>query len=74
MGVSVYSRAVELIKEGDRRYSNICWEYEGTQLAVHVATSMLKYNRDLDKFEYQAARIGYTAMWSITPVHQTSLL
>lgn len=52
LGVSVYSRAVELIKEGDRRYSNICWEYEGTQLAVHVATSMLKYNRDLDKFEY----------------------
>ena len=42
LGVSVYSRAVELIKEGDRRYSNICWEYEGTQLAVHVATSMLR--------------------------------
>ena len=52
LGVSAYSRAPELIEEGDRRYSNICWEYEGTQLAVHVATTMLKYNRDLDKFEY----------------------
>ena len=52
LGVSVYSRAVDLIREADRRYSNICWEYEGTQLAVHIATSLLKYNKDRDKFEY----------------------
>lgn len=52
LGVSVYSRAIGLIKEADKRYSNICWEYEGTQLAVHIATSLLKYNRDRDKFEY----------------------
>lgn len=52
LGVSVYSRAIELIKEADKRYSNICWEYEGTQLAVHIATSLLKYNRDGDKYEY----------------------
>lgn len=57
LGVSVYSRAApELIEEADRRYSNICWEYEGTQLAVHVATSLLKYNRDLDKFEYPGGK------------------
>lgn len=52
LGVSVYSRAVDLIKEADRRYSNICWEYEGTQLAVHISTSLLKYNQNRDKFEY----------------------
>ena len=52
LGVSVYSRAIGLIKEADRRYSNICWEYEGTQLAVHIATSLLKYNQDQDKYEY----------------------
>ena len=52
LGVSVYSRAIGLIKEADRRYSNICWEYEGTQLAVHIASSLLKYNKDRDKFEY----------------------
>lgn len=46
LGVSVYSRAVDLIREADRRYSNICWEYEGTQLAIHIATSLLKYNKD----------------------------
>ena len=40
LGVSVY------------RYSNICWEYEGTQLAVHIASSLLKYNQARDKFEY----------------------
>lgn len=56
LGVSVYSRAVELIREADRRYSNICWEYEGTQLAVHVASSLLKYNKDRDKFEYPGGK------------------
>lgn len=56
LGVSVYSRAVGLIKEADRRYSNICWEYEGTQLAVHIATTMLKYNGDRDKFEYPGGK------------------
>lgn len=52
LGVSVYSRAVELIREADRRYSNICWEYEGTQLAVHIASSLLKHNPNTDKDEY----------------------
>lgn len=51
-GVSVYSRAVDLIKEADRRYSNICWEYEGTQLAVHIATSLLKYDSSRERLEY----------------------
>lgn len=52
LGVSVYSRAIGLIQEADRRYSNICWEYEGTQLAVYIASSLLKYNQARDKFEY----------------------
>lgn len=56
LGVSVYSRAVELIREADRRYSNICWEYEGTQLAVHLATSLLTYNKENDRFEYPGGK------------------
>ena len=52
----MFSRAVDLIREADRRYSNICWEYEGTQLAVHIATSLLKYNQDRDKFEYPGGK------------------
>ena len=56
LGVSVYSRSVDLIQEADRRYSNICWEYEGTQLAVHLATSLLKYDKENDRFEYPGGK------------------
>jgi len=56
LGVSVYSRAVDLIREADRRYSNICWEYEGTQLAIHAASSLLKYDKNRDKFEYPGGK------------------
>lgn len=41
LGVSVYGKAEELIKEADRQYSKILWEYEGTELAVDVNESML---------------------------------
>lgn len=52
LGVSVYSRAAELIREADKRYSQICWEYESKEAAIHVAESMLKYNKEQDSFEY----------------------
>lgn len=41
LGVSAYSRAVKLIEEADRRYSDICWEYEAKQAAVHMSSSMM---------------------------------
>lgn len=50
LGSSVFSRAVEHIKEADKRYSDICWEYEAKQAAVHVAESMLKYDKANDRF------------------------
>lgn len=56
LGVSVFSRADELIQEADKRYSSICWEYDGTQLAVHIAESMLKYNKEQGKFEVPEGR------------------
>lgn len=56
LGVSVYSRAVELIKEADKRYTNICWEFEATETAVHIATSMLKYDKERDKWKYPAGK------------------
>ena len=46
LGVSIYSRAVRLIAEADKKYSNICWEYEAKQAAVHIAESMLKSTPD----------------------------
>lgn len=56
IGVSVYSRAVDTIKTADVRYSQIDWEYCSKETAVHISTSMLKYNKDQDKYEYPGGR------------------
>lgn len=52
LGVSTFSRAVELIQEADERYSQISWEYNSKETAIHVGESALKYNKDTDKLEY----------------------
>lgn len=56
LGVSIYARAVAHIEEADRRYSDICWEFEAKQAAVHLAESMMKYDRDNDKYTAPAGR------------------
>lgn len=56
LGVSVYSRAVEQIQDADRRYSQINWEYDSKETAVHIAQSMLKYNAENDSFEYPGGK------------------
>lgn len=48
LGVSIFSKAEHLIKEADRLYSSILWEYEGTELAIDVALDMIK---DMEKVE-----------------------
>lgn len=48
LGVSLFSKAVGLIEEADRKYSNINWEYESKQAAIHIATSLLKPNANGD--------------------------
>lgn len=42
LGCSVYSRAVDLIREADVRYSQISWEYEAKEAAVHIGESLLQ--------------------------------
>lgn len=42
LGVSAYSRATGLIKEADRQYSRILWEYEGSELAVDASDTALR--------------------------------
>lgn len=42
MGASVYAKAVDLIKEADRQYSRLLWEYEGSELAVDVDPTALR--------------------------------
>lgn len=56
MGVSVFSRATELIREADNRYSGESWEYKSKETAVHISESMLKYNKERDTFTYPGGR------------------
>lgn len=74
-GVSVYSRAVGAIKEADKRYSNICWEYEATEAAIHISESMLKYNKENDTYEFPEGRKRlYRAFSTSQGVNEKDLL
>ena len=42
LGVSGYSRAVDLIKDADIQYSTYLWEYEGGQMAIDIDRDALK--------------------------------
>lgn len=44
MGVSVYARAVELIREADKQYSRLLWEFEGGELAVDADAALFRLN------------------------------
>ncbi|MEG0899524.1 MAG: phage portal protein [Oscillospiraceae bacterium] len=52
LGVSVYSRAVQKLKEADERESQIDWEYRSKETAVHIAESLLRFNAETGKHEY----------------------
>lgn len=56
LGVSVYARARESIEIADKRYSQIDWEYDSKESAVHIADSMLKYDKTRDKFVYPGGK------------------
>ena len=42
LGVSCYSRVVNLIKDADEQYSRLMWEFEGGELAVDVDRDALR--------------------------------
>lgn len=44
LGVSVYSRAVDLIEQADKQYSRLLWEFEGGELAVDASVDALQYD------------------------------
>jgi A118 family predicted phage portal protein len=44
LGVSCYSRAVDLIENADRQWSNLLWEFESGQRALYV--DMLAFGKD----------------------------
>lgn len=41
LGVSGFSRAVDLIRDADKQYSDLLWEFEGGQLAIDVDRTAL---------------------------------
>lgn len=43
LGVSGYSRAVNLIKDADMQYSRLLWEYEGGELAIDIDRDALNF-------------------------------
>ena len=42
LGVAAYSRAVNLIREADRLWSEVLWEYDGGELAVNASTNLFQ--------------------------------
>lgn len=46
LGVSVYSRAIDLIKEADKQYSRILWEFEGSELAINASVDCFKLDKE----------------------------
>lgn len=46
LGVSVYSRAVDLIEQADKVYSGLLWEFEGGEMAIDAAYDVLMTNPD----------------------------
>lgn len=42
LGVSVYARAVENIKEADKQYQRYLWEYEGGEMAIDASEDAFK--------------------------------
>ncbi|MBR4542240.1 MAG: phage portal protein [Lachnospiraceae bacterium] len=48
MGTSVYAKAKDLIREADKQYSRLMWEYEGSELAIDVDPTAMRPNKNGD--------------------------
>ena len=46
LGVSGFSRAVNLIKDADMQYSRLLWEYEAGEMAVNIDRDAFKFMED----------------------------
>ena len=49
VGVSVYARAIDLIKEADRQWGRIVWEYEASEKAIYVDELATKPSQNKNK-------------------------
>lgn len=46
LGVSGYSRAVNLIKDADMQYSRLLWEYEAGEMAIDIDRDAMSFRED----------------------------
>lgn len=46
LGISVFARARNLIKEADKQYSRLLWEFEGGELAIDIDRDALQFMQD----------------------------
>ena len=46
LGESVFSRVVPLLREADKQFSRLLWEFEGGELAIDVAEDVFTAGRD----------------------------
>lgn len=46
LGVSGYSRAVNLIKDADMQYSRMLWEYEAGEMAIDIDRDAMQFKQD----------------------------
>ena len=48
-GISSFAKAVELIKEADKQFGRIIWEFEGGELAINASIDLFKKDRNTNK-------------------------
>ena len=46
LGVSGFSRAVDLIKDADMQYSRLLWEYEAGEMAIDIDRDAMSFKKD----------------------------
>ena len=58
LGISVFAKAVNLIKDADEQYGRVMWEYEGSEKAVYASTEALKPRKEIIRDE-EGKRINW---------------
>lgn len=51
LGISVFAKATNLIKDADEQYGRVMWEYEGSEKAVYASTEALKPRKEIIRGE-----------------------
>lgn len=65
LGVSVYARAINLIREADEQYRRYLWEFEGGELAIDVSEDAF----DTDRKGKPIIPVGKERLWRPNKFH-----